>query len=75
MMPKWEARNGKKNVFALYLFKFKSFSGSQHFVENGTPKGVIDAERNRRTLEKLANQIPCFGGSQLQTNVQVPNTA
>ena len=37
-------------------------------MENEAPKGIADAERNRRTLEKPANQLPWF------FEEQVPNT-
>ena len=37
-MLKWEARNGKKEVFALDVLQFKRLSMSRNLMENGAPK-------------------------------------
>ena len=40
------------------------------------PKSIVDAERNRRTLEKPANRFPWFGGgASSKSTKQVPTTA
>ena len=38
LMPAWEARNGKKRGFALYLLQSKRFSRSRNLKENGSQK-------------------------------------
>ena len=45
-------------------------------MENGSQKGIVDAERKRRTLEKPANQLPWFGcGAGSELAKRVPNMA
>ena len=45
-------------------------------MPKGTSKVIVDAERNRRTLEKQANQLPWFGGGASSKSAKrVPNTA
>ena len=44
-------------------------------MPKGMPKVIVDAERNRRTLEKLANQLPWFeGGAGPNSMKRVPKT-
>ena len=44
-------------------------------MPKGMPKIIVDAERNRRTLEKLANQLPWFeGGAGSKTTKRVSKT-
>ena len=44
-------------------------------MPKGTSKVIVDAERNRRTLEKLANQLPWFeGGAGSNSTKRVPKT-
>jgi hypothetical protein len=45
-------------------------------MRKGRPKVIVDAERNRRTLEKPANHVPWFGGgASSKSTKQVPKTA
>jgi hypothetical protein len=45
-------------------------------MQKGTSKVIVDAERNRRTLEKPANRFPWFGGgASSKSTKQVPTTA
>ena len=45
-------------------------------MPKGTSKIIVDAERNRRTLEKPANRFPWFGGgASSKSTKQVPTTA
>ena len=37
-MPKWEACNGLKEVFAFYMLQFKRFTRSRYLMESGGPK-------------------------------------
>ena len=39
-MPKWETRNGKQIVLALYLLQLKRLAGREICLDNGAPKGI-----------------------------------
>ena len=44
-------------------------------MPKGMSKVIVDAERNRRTLEKPANQLPWFeGGAGSNSTKRVPKT-
>ena len=44
--------------------------------QKGGQKLIVDAERNRRTLEKPASHVPWFGGgASSKSTKQVPKTA
>ena len=45
LMPKWEAWNCKKEVFALYLLQIKRFRWSEKLIENWGPNGIKKASK------------------------------
>jgi hypothetical protein len=51
------------------------FEKIEKTMQRGTSEVIVDAERNRRTLEKPANRFPWFGGgASSKSTKQVPTT-
>jgi hypothetical protein len=52
------------------------FEKVEKSMQKGRSKVIVDAERNRRTLEKPSNRFPWFGGgANSKSTKQVPTTA
>ena len=55
---------------------FQVFEQVEKSMQKGISKVIVDAERNRRTLEKPASHFRWFdGGASSKPTKQVPNTA
>ena len=56
LLPKWEAWNCKKEVFAIYLLQFKRFRWSRKLIENWDQNGI----NKSFTLKPWASKVAFF---------------
>ena len=70
-----EAKNASSIVLKMKSLLLQVFEQIEKTMPKGMPKVIVDAERNRRILEKQANQLPWFeGGASSNSTKRVPKT-